>query len=352
MSQNDTAVATLQSQAYSTLSNYLEAHESQVVEIEVLPSAIQPLDGLLMQDGLSIGVPKKLLALAFVEARKRFFENVNQDRNLTQQATRVMLLFDPEHLTAANFRKRRLIALRAGTTPEAEVAFRTAAKNEFCFLNSILTSPLHRQSKSPTLWYHRVWLLKILKCHELESIFGQTYTEICHSELTSVCRSGERHPKNYYAWQYARNLIDSVDGADATILARYVKDWCCQNPSDISGWSCLIYIILKVKDLQKRLELARAIINYAVNLRSEHESLWVFVRTVLAHDTLREGRAALMALLQTYRKDLESNERHIILSARVEQALHWITTHQKPLEPHNIRKPKQRAEDNNVPYLD
>jgi hypothetical protein len=337
MSQNDTAVARLQTQAYNALSNYLETHESQVVEIEVLPPAIQPPDGILMHDGLSVGISKKVLALAFVEARKRFFEDTKQDNSpyLIQQATRVMLLFDPEHLTAANFRKRRLVALRVGSTPEAEIAFCTAAKNEFCFLDSILTSPLHRQSKSPTLWHHRNWLLKLLRPHELDSIFGQTHTEIWHSELTSVCKSGERHPKNYYAWQYGRKLVDRVDGVEATKFARCIKDWCCKNPSDISGWSCLIYVILKVEILQEKLELVRAILDYAMNLRSENESLWVFIRTIIAHDTLGEGRNALDSMLRTYDKELKSSKGYDVLSVRVVQTLEWITTHKKALEPYN-----------------
>jgi hypothetical protein len=337
MSQSDTAIARLQMQAYVAVSSYLEAHDNEVVEIEILPPAIQPSEGLLMQDGLSVGIPKKVLALAFVEARKRFFENVKHEnsQNLAHQATRVMLLFDPEHLTAANFRKRRLVALRAGTTPKAKVAFRTAVKNEFCFMDSILTSPLHRQSKSPTLWYHRFWLLKLLDLHELESIFGQTHSDIWHSELTSVGKSGERHPKNYYAWQYGRRLADQIDGADTTEFARCVKDWCCKNPSDISGWSCLIYLILKLEALQERLELVRAIMNYAVNLRSEHESLWVFIRTILAHETLGEGRNPLNSMLRTYGKELKSTKEQDVLSARVVRSLDWITTNEKALKPHN-----------------
>lgn len=69
----------LQTRAYDALNNYFKEREDEVLEIEVLPPAIQPPDGILMQDGLNLGVPKKILALAFVEARQRFFANIKID---------------------------------------------------------------------------------------------------------------------------------------------------------------------------------------------------------------------------------------------------------------------------------
>lgn len=62
-------------QTYESLCRYFDNHEHEVIEIEILPPAIQPPDGALMQDGSSLGIPKKALASAFIAARQVFFDN-------------------------------------------------------------------------------------------------------------------------------------------------------------------------------------------------------------------------------------------------------------------------------------
>ena len=330
MSQKD-AVVDLQTQAYEALNSYFQVHEKHVTEIEILPPAIKPPDGILMQDDCNLGIPKKILALAFIEARKRFFTDDFQSLRL--QATKVLLLFDPEYLAAANYRKQRLVELKTDTSSEAQLAYRKAVKYEFCFLDSILTSPLHRQSKSPTLWHHRLWLLGLLMPQDKESVPEDARTDFWRKELNAVCKSGEQHPKNYYAWQYARRLEERVDGLDATLdFAQRVKDWCCKHPSDISGWSCLLHLVPKVEPPSDRQALVRSVLKYAIDLRSEHESLWVFIRTILAHDALQDWRAGLVSMLQKYHKELESDGEPSALSVLISRSFDWITTHGKPIE--------------------
>lgn len=71
-----------QQHMYESLSRYFDEHENEVIEIEILPPAIQPADGeILMQDGSSLGIPKKALILAFLAARRTFF--VNRDNGPT-----------------------------------------------------------------------------------------------------------------------------------------------------------------------------------------------------------------------------------------------------------------------------
>jgi hypothetical protein len=67
----------LQSKAYTVLTTYLITHQDDILSIEILPPALPPPDGICMQDGLDIGIPKKILALAFLEARKRFHANLS-----------------------------------------------------------------------------------------------------------------------------------------------------------------------------------------------------------------------------------------------------------------------------------
>ncbi|CAA9964352.1 hypothetical protein PTMSG1_07711 [Pyrenophora teres f. maculata] len=319
----------LQKVAYTCLSNYLQEHEDETIEIEILPPAIQPPDGILMQDGLSLGVPKKILVLAYLEARQRFFEN-NQstDPSLvagTLQATKIMLLFDPEHITPANFRKRVLSQLEADHGHRSGTPHHKALKQEFCFLNSILTSPLHRQSKSPTLWYHRCKVVDSLMAIELQNASNDQKSVFWRRELDAVCKSGEQHPKNYHAWQYARRLFQKVESPDIhEDYACRVKIWCCKHPSDISGWSFLMYLLARIESLSLKQELVKEVVNYAITLRSEHESLWVFIRTVLAQDVPHGEHLASYQLLQAYTKDLRITERPSTAPVSVTAALHWI----------------------------
>jgi hypothetical protein len=318
MSQEEVAIAKLQSEAYKTLSSYLEAHHRHIVEIEVLPSAIKPQNGLVMEDGRNLGVPKKVLALAFVEARKIC-------QSLALRATKVMLLFESEHLTAANFRKRSLLALKSDDTPAAQLAYRKALKYEFCFLDSILTSPLHRQSKSPTLWHHRLWLSQLLLPSNVEAVPEDARAEFWRRELVSVCKSGERHPKNYYAWQYARGLVERIDGMEAIVdFAYVVKAWCCKHPSDTSGWSCLLFLIPKVEPLARRTALVRQVLGYGLKLRLDHESLWGFIRTIVADEALQHEGANISEALQQYAIEIENIDGSTVLIERVKDTLCWI----------------------------
>lgn len=62
----------IQDRAFQMLNTFFAEHEDEVVEIEILPPEIQPMDGICMIEGINLGVPKKILALAFVKARQVF----------------------------------------------------------------------------------------------------------------------------------------------------------------------------------------------------------------------------------------------------------------------------------------
>lgn len=65
--------------AYNTLTTFFTTHIDHVAEISVLPPGIEPQDGISMQEGPNLGIPKNILALAFLEARARFFKGVKED---------------------------------------------------------------------------------------------------------------------------------------------------------------------------------------------------------------------------------------------------------------------------------
>lgn len=323
--------AELQKLAYETLSKYFLEHEDEVITIEILPPAIQPPDGILMQEGLCLGVAKKALALAYVEARQRFFANrqgrAQSTMTQTMQATKVMLLFDPEHLTAANYRKRVLHLLESEHGLNTGNPCHKALRRELCFLDSILTSPLHRQSKSPTLWYHRSRILDSLSFIELAEALEDKRALLWRSELDAVCKSGERHPKNYHAWQYARRFVRKADGLNIDeTFGRHVKDWCCRHPADISGWSFLLYLMPRLARLLEQ-ELVREVLKYAIGLNLTQESLWVFMRTALAQNVSNADHSATYQLLQAHVKDLGNDQRGKAPYEVVFNCLKWVDAH-------------------------
>ena len=77
-----------------------------------------------------------------------------------------------------------------------------------------------------------------------------------------VMRAGERHARNYYAWDYARRLFGFLAEKEGTVwrvdtranLKMSMSDigmrmgmvhkWCLAHPRDISGWSFLSFLML------------------------------------------------------------------------------------------------------------
>ncbi len=332
MSFNQSENSKVPKVAYEALVDFFTRHENEVVEIEVLPPAIQPPDGITLEEGLNLGIPKKILALAFIEARQRFLGNVTSDctSSTAFQATKVILLFDPEYITAANFRKRRLLALKDGGS-ETKTIFQVALKQELCFLNSILTSPLHRQSKSPTLWHHRLWLVNLTIDHELSNASDEQKKVFWRDEIDAVCKSGEQHPKNYYAWQYARRFLPHTKDLGLTDeFVHRVKNWCFKHPSDISGWSFLLFQLRDVSSLPNRQPIIQEVFNYAINLRAEQESLWMFIRLSVSQDGYGD-RLQNYQTLQKYNEEMDENTRISALSERIHQTLNWTATFGAPI---------------------
>ncbi|KAJ8111854.1 hypothetical protein OPT61_g5647 [Boeremia exigua] len=334
MAHSNSSAVEQQQHAYESLCRYLDEHEHEVIEIEILPPALEDPAGALLQDGTNLGIPKKLLVSAFLAARHIFFDNKNNSQTDSKafRATKVILLFDPEHLTAANFRKRKILALK---DVDDMLVYQKALFSELCFLDSILTSPLHRQTKSPTLWHHRLWLLRMIAPLELKNASGKRIASVISAALGSVCKSGERHPTNYYAWLYARLLVSALGRVAAEVDAPFPFDWvvsafseqvctwCFKHPSDISGWSFLLFLLMRLDPVDERDEIVEKVLSYASQIQSENESLWVFVRLTLAHPTLLENREAL---IKTLEESIKGTEPGCAYSEYVKQSLHWIKT--------------------------
>ena len=150
-----------------------------------------------------------------------------------------------------------------------------------------------------------------------------------------MCKSGERHPTNYYAWAYARRLINALDRISDTVEAPFPFDWvvsafsdrltawCFKHPSDTSGWSYLLFLLSKLDPVDERDDIVEKVIRYAAKMKSENESLWVFIRNALAHPTLLEDREARIEQLKACIEDADQTSAY---SEYVRRSLHWIET--------------------------
>jgi hypothetical protein len=165
-----------------------------------------------------------------------------------------------------------------------------AVQRELWYLSSILTSPLHRQSKSPTLWFQRAWIYLTFR-GECEALFRSR--EWVLGELEVVLKAGERHQHNYYAFLYARRVIASAakllsDHTDPPplhleILQRQLA-WCKAHPSDTSGWSFLAFWVRSFLTETERRETVYLVLNFAKTLEWQGEALWAFLKSFVARD--------------------------------------------------------------------
>ena len=295
-------------QAFQELARILSTrhNHSQTLEIEILP----PEFGPLLHDDCSVGITKKVLVQAFVAARRVFFDTRDGNGNGKQykeeegnllRASEILLLFAPEHLTACNWRKRRLVwTLQNRDT--ADDAHRQdilgILDRELTLMTTFLCSPLHRHTKSPTLWQHRLWVLRqILTVRgwaSQQQTESRTVYSILLSELSIVLRAGELHPRNYYAFNYMCQLLHhtrlddsgtinenrSEEVSSASLLDKTVS-WCQANPRDISGWMFALYLLdTTIPDHDRRdvqTQVINMVVRFALDIGWVGESLWTFV---------------------------------------------------------------------------
>ncbi|RDL37807.1 uncharacterized protein BP5553_05240 [Venustampulla echinocandica] len=289
-------VASLQSNdthiVYNDIVRGLCQERTQLLEIELLGKShpIPAGQNFLLEEN-SIAIPKVKLVQAFVVARQIFFELLKkplyEKRDELRNATAVMLLMDPENLTAANARKRLIESCREGSKEEVQLAL----ERELLFVDSYLTARLHRHTKSPTLWSHRRWILQI--CHSVQLEY-----DIQRDLRTVVLIAAERHPRNYYAWSHMRWLVQTfgVKDAERNEMLLIVNDWCLRHPGDTSGFSFLLFFLASFgcpedpSRIEASTRVFRDVLDLATSFKWTHESVWVFLRTLAASGEVTEAQ--------------------------------------------------------------
>ncbi|GAO19084.1 uncharacterized protein UV8b_07248 [Ustilaginoidea virens] len=256
------------------------------LEIEILPrSHAVDESAHFLQDGRFVAIPRLRLAQAFLHARRILASSLSQsgepvagDDDELQSSTAVILLMDPEHLTAANTRKRLLLRKRQSQAA-GSAGYRERLARESFVLNSLLTSRLHRHTKSPVLWNHKRWLLRQMEQAELP-------VDTAHEFERVICVAAERHARNYHAWSYARDVMalrtsregrgtgqpDTGAGEIVALVAR----WCRLHHDDISGWSFLLHLALLFPS--RAAGVFDDVVSLTEKYRWRNESVWHFVR--------------------------------------------------------------------------
>lgn len=307
-------------QIFTKIADALSQRHAELLEIELLGrSHMADADTVLLQDGPAIAVPKLRLVQAFIFARALLYKKEDESR-----ATAVMLLMDPEHLTAANTRKRLLQdGINSGTDVETRI------RDELYFVDSLLTSRLHRHTKSPTLWGHRQWLMQRFREHGLKIDATSIMTRV-------ISVAAERHPRNYYAWLHARYLTNAVSETAAVASAsreedkdkdtdlagmlEAAKSWTLRHHDDVSGWAFLMFF------LDRHPKYAGPVVSETTRLAASfhwrNESVWYFLRNMAARawcdgNWREEVEATRLALLGGAERG--SNEERVL-----EQAASWI----------------------------
>ncbi|CAK7274895.1 hypothetical protein SEPCBS119000_006408 [Sporothrix epigloea] len=276
------------------------------LEIEILgreyPSL--PAGKYLLHDGNAVAIPKTSLLQAFAVARKLLqrYKNVplssvgTDDGQSLWRATAVILLADPEHLTAANTRKRLIQASLQQQTPALPAAEAASAllNRELYLVDSLLTSHLHRHNKSPTLWNHRRWLLSSLATPATRESYEEGKKQLFHGMTKVIMISAVRHPRNYYAWEHARWLVCwlhtfNAEKDESKSLVVMIRDWCYRNHTDTSGWSFLLFLLALLSSPPTAASLSPLydetvvqVVQMVKSLRWTGEAVWVFLRTAVA----------------------------------------------------------------------
>lgn len=300
---------------FRDISSALLLRFDDLLEFEFL-GASHPLgeDVTFLQDGNALAIPKLRLIQAFLPARTLLMRYLCDEGQASPdeilRATAVILLMDPEHLTAANTRKRILVRQNQEKT-------RDALLEEKYLIDSLLTSHLHRHTKSPILWSHRRWLmLRLREAGHSPDLAGEL-RRIVHI-------SGERHPRNYYAWDHARFLLRAFDHTSPAApsqlrltLVQDTKKWCFNHHDDTSGWSFLGFLLRECEEAAAKPMFAE-VCGYAKAYTWRNESVWYFLRN-LAREVSLAGQELgdFHHVIQTLASGLgdENEEKSVLLQA-------------------------------------
>ncbi|KAL5605605.1 hypothetical protein FOVSG1_005752 [Fusarium oxysporum f. sp. vasinfectum] len=303
------------------ISSVLIEPSNEPLEIELLgKSHILDANASVLRDDNAVAIPKLRLVQAFIVAQRLLKQSQADSQRVSSEdisrSTAVILLMDPEHLTAANTRKR----LIRDKLREQDLQDRLHLEKHL--IDSLLTSRLHRHTKSPTLWNHRRWLIQQFRVYNINVPAENDLTR-------TIMVSGERHPRNYYAWCHARYLINafilplssSQEGISRMIIA--TQKWCFAHHNDISGWQFLLFLL--DKQPAETSPVFRETLKLAASFKWRNESVWYFLRLVAAGGVANTDKEEFEGLRKTL---WETASEDSIEKKTLERAEQWLMASQ------------------------
>lgn len=295
---------------YMSVADALATRHEELLDIEILgPSHELPQGVHVLTEANAVAVPKFNILRAFLPAYiifQSYLQCQNETWDEVIRATSVILLLDPEHMTAANARKRYIQHIKVTKAEKLE----NVLKTELYFTESLLTGRLHRHTKSPTLWGHREWLVKLCTARQ------QPVDGLATTLERLIFISAERHPRNYYAWCHARFLLGLAsrtnqgrsrnhgdeqgqaapaarNTVDLQIATDLVRKWCFSHHNDISGWSFLTVLVEERQRLAPEAGTATTLFSETLHLAEAYswrgESVWCFLRSMMRGSWLDEA---------------------------------------------------------------
>lgn len=216
--------------------------------------------------------------------------------DLLDRFTRVVLLANPAHQTALNSRKR--LVQENVVQPHWELSFSS----------SLLSC--RECAKESTLWHHRRWLLHVI--HGVPTTASTSSipetVPIATLEAEFACASTACHlyPRNYHAWTHRHLCIKAlvvllppeVPSKPGVLVEEYqwTLKWIESHISDYSAMNHAINFERMLPGRKPTDGLLSTKAHAASLLQSypDHESLWMYLRGSITHESELEGLFAPM----------------------------------------------------------
>lgn len=195
-------------------------------------------------------VTKKLLGAAFIEAHHylaNYYKNGTELLRLDRsdlirlyRSSVISLIVTAQDISALNIHWEALQMLGL-----------EYLDTELVIIETMLTSRLARLNKSSLIWllYQKTLCLRY---RFLQDAYGRV--------VSCVFISADRHPRNYYAWNFLRGYVHVLQssGASDGLASLYTRlnDYCHTNLADLSLWEVLLEIIVPL-DLYREYSISQ-----------------------------------------------------------------------------------------------
>ncbi|OAV92665.1 hypothetical protein PTTG_04983 [Puccinia triticina 1-1 BBBD Race 1] len=301
-----------------------------ITRLEISPSGLPPAaenahHPFLLCGADQLAIPQKPLALIYAHASQRFHRlydaSKTEDPHTARDAfqlTRLLLIQNPDHLTALSVRRKLIIPQHPDRLP-----------SELELTRLLLSIPSH--AKSTALWFHRRWALHHLfpptpttgrPGSEAADLIYRPLAELpaplVQAELEFSLTTCELYPRNYYAWFHRKWLVyqlvhsadQSATAADEALEAerarilRFVR----LHPRDHSAANYISFL-LSCSIAQPGPLFIRSC-HAAFAAYPEYESSWALLKALVLSNTLSpaQTRALIQAspAAQTLRLSLQT----------------------------------------------